>query len=265
MFDISEKMIVGQLDEIDGVTPVDWEDSSWKQLCLVSDEEVISLSHAKVYVFSDSVLCLGKENETQNQILLGKTSWRGSRVHQNTELWTKLMVSQWNSSGISSQDSLHCSSATKSKSSQTKWAISQKNLQDGSSHGVQRQWKGMRIKRSARLSFCEKIVIRTMVIPRTWIRKEMFFYSRIQTTRRMGQSCRANDDKNCKKQTPSIPIHESIIQRRTRQQRWWKIVNILLCRWSDVWNCFSHNYFCSSAQSLRSSRRNVWRMWLLPW
>ena len=28
-----------------------------------SDEEVISLSHAKVYVFSDSVLCLGKMNE----------------------------------------------------------------------------------------------------------------------------------------------------------------------------------------------------------
>ena len=34
----------------------------------VSDEEVISLSHAKVYVFSDSVLCLGKviQNPTSN-------------------------------------------------------------------------------------------------------------------------------------------------------------------------------------------------------
>ena len=31
------------------------------------------------------------------------------------------MVSQWNSSGISSQDSPHCSSATKSKSSCPKW------------------------------------------------------------------------------------------------------------------------------------------------
>ena len=51
MFDISEKLIVGQSDEIYGVTPINWEDSSWKQLSLVSDEEVISLSHAKVYVF----------------------------------------------------------------------------------------------------------------------------------------------------------------------------------------------------------------------
>ena len=30
MFDISEKLIVGQSDEIFGVTPINWEDSSWK-------------------------------------------------------------------------------------------------------------------------------------------------------------------------------------------------------------------------------------------
>ena len=40
------------------MNPINWEDSFWKQLSLVSDEEVISLSHAKVYVYSDSVLCL---------------------------------------------------------------------------------------------------------------------------------------------------------------------------------------------------------------
>ena len=45
------------------MTQINWEDSSWKQLSLVGDEEVISLSHANVYVFSDSVLCLGKMNE----------------------------------------------------------------------------------------------------------------------------------------------------------------------------------------------------------
>ena len=63
MFDLSEMLIVGQSDEIYGVTQINWEDSSWKQLSLVGDEEVISLSHAKVYVFLDSVLCLGKMNE----------------------------------------------------------------------------------------------------------------------------------------------------------------------------------------------------------
>ena len=48
MFDISEKLIVGQSDEIFGVSPINC--SSWKQLSLVN-EEVISLAHAKVFVF----------------------------------------------------------------------------------------------------------------------------------------------------------------------------------------------------------------------
>ena len=65
MFDISEKLIVGQSDEIYEVNTINWVDSSWKYLSLVGDEEVISLSHTKVYVFSDSVLCLGKMNENQ--------------------------------------------------------------------------------------------------------------------------------------------------------------------------------------------------------
>ena len=62
MFEISEKLILEQPDEIFGVSQFSWESSPWKQLSLVNDEEVISLSHAVVYVFSDSVLCLGKVN-----------------------------------------------------------------------------------------------------------------------------------------------------------------------------------------------------------
>ena len=62
MFDTSEKLITEESDEIYGVNTVNWEHSSWKYL-LVGDEEVISLLHTKVYIFSDSVLCLGKMNE----------------------------------------------------------------------------------------------------------------------------------------------------------------------------------------------------------
>ena len=65
MFEISEKLILEQSDEIFGVSQISWENSPWKKLSLVNDEEVISLSHAKVYVFSDSVLCLGKVNLVQ--------------------------------------------------------------------------------------------------------------------------------------------------------------------------------------------------------
>ena len=63
MFEISEQLILEQSDEIFGVSQISWESSPSKQISLVNDEEVISLSHAKVYVFSDSVLCLGKMNQ----------------------------------------------------------------------------------------------------------------------------------------------------------------------------------------------------------
>ena len=86
MFDISEKLIVGQSDEIYGVTPINWEDSSWKQLSLVGDEEIISLSHAKVHVFSDSVLCLGKmhQNPQSNTVWEDKLTWFKSSSQYRT-------------------------------------------------------------------------------------------------------------------------------------------------------------------------------------
>ena len=86
MFDISEKLIVGQSDEIFGVSQMSWESSPWKQLSLVNDEEVISLSHAKVYVFSDSVLCLGKvnQNPASNTVWEENLSWVNSSSQYRT-------------------------------------------------------------------------------------------------------------------------------------------------------------------------------------
>ena len=63
MFEISEQLILEQSDEVEGMSTINWEHSSWKYLSLTGDEEVVSLLHTKVYVFSDSVLCLGKMSE----------------------------------------------------------------------------------------------------------------------------------------------------------------------------------------------------------
>ena len=72
IFDISEKLIVGQSDEIYGVTPINWEDFSWKQLSLVSDEEVISLSHVQVLcIFRFCVMCWKDESEPNIKYCLG--------------------------------------------------------------------------------------------------------------------------------------------------------------------------------------------------
>ena len=69
-----KKLIAEQSDEIYGVNTTNWSDSSWKHLSLIGVEEVISLSHAKVYVFSEFVLCLGKmsENPTIKHFLEGQ-------------------------------------------------------------------------------------------------------------------------------------------------------------------------------------------------
>ena len=117
MFDISEKLIVGQSDDIYGVTPSNWEDSLWKQLFLVSDEEVISLSHAKVYIFSNSVLYLGKMNQNpeSNNVWERQLDWFNSSSRYRTldTIDGEPMEFEWHLS----QDSPHCSSSTKSKSS----------------------------------------------------------------------------------------------------------------------------------------------------
>ena len=77
MFDISEKLITEQSDEIYGVSKINWEHSSWKYLSLIGDEQVISLQRREVHVFSDSVLCLGKihENPQSNTAWEERLAW----------------------------------------------------------------------------------------------------------------------------------------------------------------------------------------------
>ena len=59
MFGITAKLVSDQ-DEINGLDNIHWGKNSWRQLSLIGDETVINLQRTKVYVFSDSVLCLGK-------------------------------------------------------------------------------------------------------------------------------------------------------------------------------------------------------------
>ena len=76
MFDISAKL-VGEQDEISNVDKIQWEKHSWKHLSLIGDETVINLQRAKVYVFSDSVLCLGSvhQHPKSNEAWKDKIGW----------------------------------------------------------------------------------------------------------------------------------------------------------------------------------------------
>ena len=62
MFDITLKLVSEQ-EEINNLDQIHWERHSWKQLSLIGDETVINFQRAKVYVFSDSALCLGRVHQ----------------------------------------------------------------------------------------------------------------------------------------------------------------------------------------------------------
>ena len=69
-------------------------------LWLVMKKSPVSRTRRFTYF---QILCYALERwaRTHNQILSGRTSWRGSKVHHNTELWTELidgepMEFEWN-------------------------------------------------------------------------------------------------------------------------------------------------------------------------
>ena len=91
------------------------EKSSWKQLSLIGDETVIDLQNAKVYVFSDSVLCLGRAHQhpQSNEAWKDRIEW--IVTDESYRDYDGINGDRLNSSGIFSQDSQRCSSAVKSQ------------------------------------------------------------------------------------------------------------------------------------------------------
>ena len=113
MFDISTRLVSEQ-DEISGLETIGWENHSWKYLSLIGDERVINLQRTKVYVFSDSVLCLDKiiENTQSNEAWEQRLEWlKSSQNYRNFDrIDGEPMEFEWNIS----QDSIRRSSVKKS-------------------------------------------------------------------------------------------------------------------------------------------------------
>ena len=113
VFDISTKLMSEQ-DGISGLETIGCEKHSWKYLSLIGDERVINLQCTKVYVFSDSVLCLGKilENPESNEAWEQRLGCiKSSRNYRNFDrIDGEPTEIEWNIS----QDSQRCSSVIKS-------------------------------------------------------------------------------------------------------------------------------------------------------
>ena len=106
MFDVTAQ-IVNNEEEINCLDKILYQKNSWTQLSLISDPVIINLQSTKVYVFSDSVLCLGKvlQHPECNE------AWK-NRVA--TKIMMLSVESRQNSSGTFSQDSQRCSSVIES-------------------------------------------------------------------------------------------------------------------------------------------------------
>ena len=198
MFDISEKLIVGQSDEIYGVNTINWYDSSWKHSSLIGDEEVISLSHAaKVYVFSDSVLCLGKvnQNPTSNTACEQQLDWfkDSSQYRTLDTIDGEPMEFEWNIfPGFTTlqliQEVQKFMNKKMSEPEQFQGRIIFVSMFNDSIWGIKDNETECIANSTLVSSFAKKISSRTLVIPRTRIRNKVVFYSQRKTTRRMGQS-----------------------------------------------------------------------------
>ena len=116
MFDISAKFFPNNQ-----MRTMEWKQLIRKTLhgsiCLWLVMNKSSVFSAQKSTYFQILFCvLVRYTRTPNQTLHGTKDWSGSKVHRNAEPWTELIVSQWNSSWISSQDSIRCSSVKKFKS-----------------------------------------------------------------------------------------------------------------------------------------------------
>ena len=249
MFDIST-ILVSEQDEISGLETIGWENHSWNYLSLIGDERVINLQRAKVYVFSDSVLCLGKifENTQSNDAREQRLGWFKSS--QNYRNFDRIDASQWNSSGIFSQDSIRCRSVKKSNVYCWDWMRHQRISQEESylcrcstTFPVDQKTMKKNAWRMPNSFLCMQKDLEKdngNLLYWSWFWKEVVLYQWRQFTRSMGQYGWKDVVGIRKKWLSNFPRYESIVQRSTQKQRTRKTVDALCSRFGNDWN-----YFCT--------------------
>ena len=192
MFDISEKLILEQSDE----SVSNWEILHGNRLSLVNDEEVISLSHAKVCVSSDSVLCLGKvnQNPTSNTVWEQQLDWfKDSPQYRTLDTFDgEPMEFEWNiSPGFTTLQLLqevHKFMNKMSDPDQFQGRIIFMSMFNDIIWGIKDNEQECIANATLVSCICKTIFSRTLVILRTWIGNKVVFYLQRKTTRRMGQS-----------------------------------------------------------------------------
>ena len=205
-----------------------------------------SLARKGLRIFRFCVMSWKDEPEPTIQCCLGKTSWRGSKVRHNTELWThdgEPMKFEWNIfPGFTTLQLCNEVHEFMSK-------MSDQYLKDESSscrcsmtsYGDLKTMNGNALLTIHLCLYLQKDSQQDVGHSSDPGQKSSGVYLYWQTTRRMGQSRWIDDVKIRRKRTQIFPCHESTVPRNAQKQRRWNIVSTLLYRWGYDWNCFSHN------------------------
>ena len=82
MFDVTAQLVNNQ-EEINCLDKILYGKNSWTRLSLIDDEIMINLQRTKVYVFSDSVLCLGKVLQQPESNEAWKNRVAGARAEKS--------------------------------------------------------------------------------------------------------------------------------------------------------------------------------------
>ena len=224
----------------------DWDDYSWKYLSMFG-EQVISLQRTKVYVFSDSVLCLGKmhENFQSNTASEDRLAWfKSSPEFRNLDRtdgepiefeWKYFPRIQYVAAQSRSQKFIV----------EIRWDTREFHRKDYLHVDVQRhiiwikwQWKRMRVKCSIRFSICKEIWNRTMVISWSWFREKWYSISADSPQGEWDRIAEKMMLEFGESRHPVFRATSPLSRGSVQKQRRWKTVDTLLCRFGYDLNCF---------------------------
>ena len=248
MFDISEKSISEQSDEIYGVTPILTGKIFHGSIYLWSLVKKSSVSNTKVYVFFQilSVLCLGKMNENpqSNYACEDRLTWFKSSSQYRTLVTIdgEPMEFEWN---------IFPGFTTLQLVREVQEFLSKMSIQPEDFIGRivflsmfnDIPWRSKDNEQECELSAQLVSIYARRFSPGKWSfvgpGSEKKWYS-IHEYKPQGEweSCWTSDDKICRKRTPSFPCYESFVTTNVEKQRWWQIINTLLRWWGNDWNCF---------------------------
>ena len=164
---------------------INWEDSSWTYLSLIGDEQVISLQRTKLFVFSDSVLCLGKihENPRANTGWEERLAWfKSSPEYRNLDrIDGEPIEFEWNIfPGFTTLQLRHKVQELLLRLGERPENFTGRTIIMSMFNDI--SWGSKDNKKECKANAqlvslqCKEIRSRTMVIPWTWIREEIVLY-----------------------------------------------------------------------------------------